>query len=133
MAHENEEVVREGIAAFNERDPDGYIALCTDDVELISVFAAMEGAHRGAEGIRRFFAELDEVSRDYRLEIEALEAVSEDRVLALLKGVGSGRFSGASSSFETANVYDLENGKIRRVRVYLDRDEAREAVGLRQA
>jgi hypothetical protein len=133
MAHENEAVVRAGIAAFNERDPDGYIALCTDDVELISVFAAMEGAHRGAEGIRRFFAELDEVSRDYRLELEALEAVSEDRVLALLKGVGSGRFSGASSSFETANVYDLENGKIKRVRVYLDRDEAREAAGLRLA
>jgi hypothetical protein len=30
----------------------------------------------------------------------------------------------------TANLYDLHDGKIRRVRIFLDRDEAREAAGL---
>jgi ketosteroid isomerase-like protein len=35
-------------------------------------------------------------------------------------------------SADSANVYDLVDGKIRRVRIFLDRQEALEAVGLRE-
>jgi hypothetical protein len=32
----------------------------------------------------------------------------------------------------TANIYDLADGKISRMRIFLDRDEALEAAGLRE-
>ena len=42
----------------------------------------------------------------------------------------TGRASGIVTGAESANVYDFIDGKISRVRVFLDRDEALKAVGL---
>jgi hypothetical protein len=44
----------------------------------------------------------------------------------------SGRASGINlgSDIPSANVYDLTDGKIKRVRIFLDRQEALEAAGL---
>jgi hypothetical protein len=44
----------------------------------------------------------------------------------------SGRASGIrlGSDIPSANVYDLADGKIRRVRIFLDRREALKAAGL---
>jgi len=38
----------------------------------------------------------------------------------------------ATQASPTGNVYDLSDGKIRRIRIFVDRDEALEAVGLRE-
>jgi ketosteroid isomerase-like protein len=42
----------------------------------------------------------------------------------------SGRASGIDNHFPVTNIYDLANGRIRRVRVFMDRDAALEAAGL---
>ena len=53
-------------------------------------------------------------------------------VLAFMRITGSGRTSGlqVTDATPTANVYDLVEGKIRRVRIFMDRQEALEAVRL---
>jgi hypothetical protein len=53
-------------------------------------------------------------------------------VLAFVRISATGRASGlpAASDMPTVNVYELTEGKIRRVRIFLDRKEALEAVGL---
>jgi hypothetical protein len=42
----------------------------------------------------------------------------------------SGRESGVDMGAETANVYDLTDGKIKSIAIYLHRDEGRSAAGL---
>jgi ketosteroid isomerase-like protein len=125
------EIVKRAIAAINQRDVSLYLTLCAPDVELISPVAPLEGANTGAEGIRQFFAGLREATSTFRLDAEQLQAVGDDRILALgqVSIVSQG---GIPFAQPFATVYDLVEGKLRRVRVYSDRDEALKAVGLEE-
>jgi ketosteroid isomerase-like protein len=129
MSEANLEVVRRAIAALNDRDVDAYLALCTPDIELVSPLAPIEGPSIGPEGIRQFFSGLDEVASLFRLEIEELRLVRADRVVALL-GLAFESTGGIPLPQRIANIYDLVGGKLKRVRVYLDRGEALEAAAL---
>ena len=50
MSQENVEVVKQAIAAVNERDVDAYLGLCAPDIELINPVAAIEGSNRANRG-----------------------------------------------------------------------------------
>ena len=56
--------------------------------------------------------------------------MSGDRVLAFLRVTVHGRASGLPIPAETGNVYEFEEGKIGRIQIFLDREEALEAAGL---
>jgi ketosteroid isomerase-like protein len=56
--------------------------------------------------------------------------VGGERVLAFTRLTFHGRASGLSIPAETGNVYEVEEGKIRRAQIFFDRAEALEAVGL---
>jgi ketosteroid isomerase-like protein len=136
MSQENVEIVKRAVAALNERDLDRYMACCTKGVQLVPPITAIEGTYEGAAGVRRFFADIEDAMPDFRLEVERVEAIGPDRVLAFLHATGRGRASGidrmpgGTGDFAVTNIYDLADGKIRRVRVYGNRDEALEAAGL---
>ena len=106
MSQENVELVERAVAAINARDIDAYLACCTESIELWTPVAAITGVYEGAIGA--------------------------DCVMAFLRISASGRASGIPQAADTANLYDLVNGKIRRVRIFLNRQEALEAVGLRE-
>jgi hypothetical protein len=132
VSQANVEVVKRGIAAINERDIDGYLACCTEDVQLVTPLAEIGAVYEGKEAIRRFFADLSDTSPDFHIEIEGLEAAGSDQVLGLLRVSATGRASGirAAEDTPTGNVYDIVAGKIARVRIFMDRDEALKAAGL---
>ena len=132
MSQENVELIERAVAAINARDLDGYLAYCTADIELHTPMAAVGGVYEGPVGIRRWFTDLEDVGPDFRIEVERVETIRPGRVLAFMKITGSGRTSGlqVTDATPTANVYDLVEGKIRRVRIFMDRQEALEAVGL---
>jgi ketosteroid isomerase-like protein len=133
MSQENVEIVERAVAAINQRDIAGYLACCTDDVELIWITPTSDVAgasFEGADGIRRFFADIADFNPDFNIAFERLEAVGTDRVLAFMQLTGSGRASGIPTDAETGNVYDLVDGRIKRIRVFFDREQALEAVGL---
>jgi ketosteroid isomerase-like protein len=130
MSQENFKVVREAVAALNQRDVDAYVACCADDVRLLPPTAAVEGAYEGRSGIRRFFADIQDAVPDFRLNVERMEAIGPDRVLVSFRATASGRSSGVGAAFPATTVYDLAGGKIKRARVFLDRDEAIQAAGL---
>jgi ketosteroid isomerase-like protein len=129
MSQENVEVVLQLIAALNERDVDRYLSFCTPEVELSVPTSPLEGSSKGPEGVRAYFAGVEEATTTFRVEVERIDAVSPDRVLVLgqLKMVSSG---GVALERPVTNVYELTAGKLRRVDVYFDREEALEAVGL---
>jgi ketosteroid isomerase-like protein len=132
MSQENLEIIERAVAAINARDLDGYLACCTADIELRTPLAAIGAVYEGPMGIRRWFRDLEDVGPDFRLELERAQMIRPGRVLAFLRVTGSGRASGlqVTDATPTANVYDLVEGKIRRVRIFMDRQEALEAVGL---
>lgn len=133
MSQENLAVVERSITAVNERDIDGYLVCCSEDIQLRTPLAAIEGAYEGQAAIRRFFADIQDTAPDFRVDVERLDPVGPDQVLALLRITASGRASGApaAAATPTANVYDLADGKITRIRIFVNRDEALKAVGLK--
>jgi hypothetical protein len=139
------ELVERVVAAVNERDVDGYVACCADDIKLRTPWAAVEGVYEGPEAIRRFFADLQDWAPDFRLTIERAEPIGATRVLVFLRASLSGRASGLpavamggglgdapapGAPLSTATVFDFVGGKVASIRVFLDRAQALEAVGL---
>ena len=129
MSQENVEIVARAITAVNEREIDEYLACCTDDVTLRTPVAAVAGVYEGPDGIRRFFSDIEDAGPDFRIEVERLEAVSAERVLALLRVTATGRASGIPTEVETANVYDFVEGRIRRIHVFTDRKRGPRSLG----
>ena len=133
MSQENVELVERAVAAVNARDIDAYLACCTEDIELWTPMAELVGVYEGPEGIRRFFADVGDTAPDLHLELARVEPIGEDRAVAFIQGRATGRASGIDfASPASTNVYDLADGKIRRVRIFFDREKALEAVGLRE-
>jgi hypothetical protein len=132
MSQENVEIVRRHLSALNARDLPGYLAGCTEDIELWSLLSALEGPYVGAEGIRRFFGDVRDTAPDHVKTLVRLEAVGPDRVLSVDRWTASGRSSqlSADEGFLIGTVYEFEGEKIKRIRVYPELREALEAVGL---
>jgi hypothetical protein len=132
MSQENVEVVERAVAAVNDRDIDGYLACCTEDIQLQNPVSPIEGIYKGSEGIKRFFVDIHDAGPDFRITIDRLESVGADRVIGFLRLNMSGRASGITlgGDIPATNVYDLAACKIRRVRIFLDRGEALKAAGL---
>jgi ketosteroid isomerase-like protein len=130
MSQEDVETVGRAIAAINARDIEGYRACCTETVKLETPMAAMGGVYEGIDGIRRFLADVEESAPDFRMEVDGVEEVDSKRVIAFLRNSSTGRTSGIRMAWPQTNVYDLIDGKISHVRIFLDRQEALNAVGL---
>src|SRR5450432_3660487 len=124
MSHENVKLVERAIAAINARDIDGYLACCTEEVKLATPFAAVGGVYEGIDGIRRYFADIEEAAPDFRIELDGVEGVDSKRVIAFGRTSSTGRASGIRMASPITNVYDLLDGKISHVRIFFDRQEA---------
>ena len=129
MSEENVEIVKRAITAINERDVAAYLALCASDFELINPIAAIEGSNNGEPGVRAFFDSIREGATKFEMEIERLQALDDDRVLAWLT-LDVETTGGFPQTQPLTNLYELEGGKLLRVRVFFDRGEALKAAGL---
>ncbi len=132
MAQENARLVERAIAAINAREIEGYLACCTEDVKLETPVAAVGGVYDGIDGIRRYFGDIEEAGPDFRIELDGVEEVGSERVIAFLSFSSTGRASGIRLGAPLTNVYDLVEGKISHIRIFLDRQEALKAAGLEE-
>jgi ketosteroid isomerase-like protein len=128
MSQENVETVGRAIAAINARDIDAYLACCTENVELLTPLVGAE--YLGSDGIRRFLTDIEDVGPDFRIEVQRVQAIGDSNAIAFVRVRSTGRASGIVTGAESTNVYDFIEGKISRIRIFLDRDEALNAVGL---
>ena len=113
---------------INARDIDAYPACCTENVELLMPVVGAQ--YLGAGGIRRFFTDIEDIGPDFRIEVQRVQAIGDSNAIAFVRVSATGRASGIVTGAESANVYDFIDGKISRARIFFDRDEALEAVGL---
>ena len=132
MPQENVRLVERAITAINARDIESYRACCTEDVKLETPMAAVGGVYEGIDGIRRFLTDVEDAAPDFRIELDGVEEVDRKRVLAFLRTSSTGRASVIRMGYHQTNVYDLIDGKISHVRIFLDRQEALKAVGLEE-
>jgi ketosteroid isomerase-like protein len=132
VSQENVEIVRRAVAALNARDVDGYLACCTEDVELYTPLSSFEGAYHRRDGIEQWLVDVEDAAPDFHVDLLAVEAIGRRQVLAFAQMAITGRASGIPMTAETSNVYDLVDGKIKRTRVFLDRSAALKAVGLEE-
>src|ERR1700719_872648 len=96
------------VAAINARDVESYLACCTENVKLETPMAAVGGVYEGIDGIRRFFADIEEAAPDFRIELDGVEELDSKRVIALMPTSSTGRASGIRMAAPTqTNVYDL--------------------------
>ena len=132
MSQASVRLVERAIAAINARDIEGYLACCTENVKLETPMAAVGGVYEGIDGIRRYFTDIEDAAPDFRIELDGVEEVDSKRVLAFLRNSSTGRASGIRLAAPTTNVYELIDGKISHIRIFFDRREALNAVGLEE-
>src|SRR6266480_3331617 len=131
MSAENVEIAKRALDAFNRRDVDAFMEIATSDFELFPAMAgAVDGSSvRGREGIEMLFGEIHDTWEE-QLVIADESRDLGDRVLVLGRIVGRGRASGIPVETPGATITDFRDGKMARVRTYLDHGEALRAAGL---
>ena len=132
MSRENVEIVRQTIEPFNRHDLKALAELSHEDLEFVSVVTveAEEATFRGPNTWASYFAAMDQTWTDWRAEdVQVLDA-GDDRVVGLFRIAGSGKQSGVPVERAVGVVYRIKDGKLWRMRSYLDPAEALEAVGL---
>jgi ketosteroid isomerase-like protein len=135
MSQENVEIVRKAAEAFNLHDADALTALSHRDMEFVSVLTAVEAGgatYRGPDAWEEYFAVMEETWDEWSLEVFDIFDATDDRAVAVIRLVGTGRHSGARAGITAGLAYWFREGKIWRLHTYPDPAEALEAVGLRE-
>jgi len=137
MSRENVEVVRQVIAAHRSDDleaaKEAFLALWDPSCEYIRVTAALEPqTYRGHDGIRRYLSDMADDWEEWQAEADEILDVDQDTVVATFRFRATGKDSGVPVEARLAVMLVLSRGKILRGRTYPSREEAIEAVGLRE-
>jgi ketosteroid isomerase-like protein len=132
MAHENVEVVRRAIDAFAQGDFEAIRAESHPDVEIDwSASRGLEaGVYRGFEETEPFLRTFHETFERFTVEADRF-IESGDLVLVPNTTRFLGR-DGIEAVARSCIVYELRDGRIARIRMYQETDEALESEGLRE-
>jgi ketosteroid isomerase-like protein len=134
---DNVDVVRRVYRAIDDMFSDRPGALdrafrdCLDEgFELLLPATYPEGARvlRGRDGMRRWVATTKEIWEEWRFERERFIPAG-DQVVVLVRVVARGALSGVPLVRETAHLWTVEDGRVTRCEIHLDRAEGVEAAG----
>jgi ketosteroid isomerase-like protein len=112
--------------SYNARDPERWVALCTQDCEWHPFLTArVEGdpGYHGHNGMRAWFEDVDEMFSQTHADIDDVREVG-GRILALGHMKATGRGSGAEVSSEAAWLVELKGDQLKRGWAYNSRQEA---------
>jgi ketosteroid isomerase-like protein len=90
------------------------------------------GEMHGREAVRRYAQDWFDMFDDLTLVAEELVDAGDDRVVAVQRMTGRAKVSGIETEIRFSVVYTLRDGKIVQAREYMDKEQALEAVGLRE-
>jgi ketosteroid isomerase-like protein len=131
---QNVEIVVGQFEAVNARDFAAAMDAYAEDVALVAHGSLGEMVGRAATGKRavgEWFGDWFRQFAKYHFQIEEARE-SGDRVFLVASHGGHGRTSGAPVEGRTAYLYTVRAGKVCRVELFSDPDEAVEAAGLGQ-
>ena len=136
MSQENVEIVRQLIALGEQAREGGLTSppmdMVAPDFEIdLSRRVFNPETYRGFDGWVRMNDEVREVWAEWQVTPERIVAVG-DRVVSIETVRGRGRGSGLETEARYASIWTFVNGRVTRVEVGFDPDDALEAVGLRE-
>jgi ketosteroid isomerase-like protein len=131
MSQENAETFRRFVDHYNETGEPLRELIDPELVYIIDPPAWLAGTYRGHEGLRVLQDRTAEVFDEFRFEVDEL-LVAGDSVVSLGGIRVRGALSGATALQQGASVAQLQDGRIVAIRIYFNREEALEAVGLRE-
>jgi hypothetical protein len=115
MAHANEQVVRDGYAAFSAGDMDTLRALMVADVvHSVPGNNLISGDHAGIDDVLGFYGKLFELSGGtMSVTLNSVTADGDDRVIA--KHTGKAERNGTTLESDATIAFTIKNGKITRL------------------
>jgi ketosteroid isomerase-like protein len=134
MSKENIEAVVELSKANERRDWDAVFEAYSPEIEWedCSGLWGDWGVARGHEGLREAWRRWFQVFGDVNWQLDGHPIAAGDDVVATYRVKVRGRGSGVQVDQRLTLVWSLRDGKVVRVRAYLERPEALEAVGMRE-
>jgi ketosteroid isomerase-like protein len=130
MSRENVEVVRRVNEHLLTTGEPAW-ELIHEDVEVHDHDAPDQGTYGGHTGVARWLEDWGAAWAEWTYDIERLIDAG-DIVVMFIRAKTTGRGSGVKLDREDAAVYTLRAGKIACIDYYNNRDEALQAVGLRE-
>jgi ketosteroid isomerase-like protein len=118
------------VAAWNRHDLEELLAVCDPAIEFVPLIAHADGGMpmHGRDGVRRWWAEVEEVFEDRRVEVHERR---ERDGWTVVTGVGhnTGRGSRAQVDWPFVQVLRLRDGRVTHWRFFASEDEALEFIG----
>jgi ketosteroid isomerase-like protein len=133
MPHQSEnlEIVRHSFQAWNRGDVPAIRRCYTDDAVIQTPITEFGRTFEGEDPVGRWIAEMRETWADVHWEVERIFE-GDGVVVSFYRSISTGRKSGAEVVRDLTGVSRIRDGLIAAERVFLDRDEALEAAGLRE-
>jgi hypothetical protein len=129
MSQENVDLFYLAVAAMNHQDVDAFLAVMDDQVDAVPRIAAVDGAFRGPEGIRRWWDGLYGVFPDLTVEVAEVRDLGELTVAGIrLRGSAVG--SDIPIDEGVWHVAWWQHGRCIRWGLYDTEAQALEAAGL---
>jgi ketosteroid isomerase-like protein len=132
VPEENAELVRRHFERFNAGDVDGLVELFAEDAVVETDHRFPEGGvFEGRAALRRLYEGFHEGwERGSVGEITRLTEAPGDVLLVDFIWRGTGDASRIETRNEISGLWSVRDGRITRVRYFLERDEALKAAGL---
>ena|SRR5438132_7651801 len=133
LMSQNLEIVREAFLATSGGDPAAGAAAWDPAIEwdMSGVTGWTEQrVYRGREVVLEFLRQWADSWRDWHFDVEEVRAAGDEQVFVAIHEWGTGVESAASVDQRRYFANDLSGGRVVRVRMFSDRAEALEALGL---
>jgi ketosteroid isomerase-like protein len=134
MSRENVDVVRAATEAMAARDGETALNALDQDIEWHGAVGGFDEGRvaRGHDEVVQAFADYFRFWERVELRADRYIDAGGEEVIVFIHEIAKGRASGIVVETDLAVVNTVRNRKIVRVRSFLDRNEALEAVGLRE-
>jgi ketosteroid isomerase-like protein len=86
--------------------------------------------YRGYLQVAKVWDDFLRWAEDYRVELQEVEDLGEDRVYAVVSRAGEAKAGGGSMDARLFDVFTLRDGRIQRIEEYTSPEQALEAAGL---
>jgi ketosteroid isomerase-like protein len=132
MSQEDVALAHRTYAAFNRRDLDEVLRVFDPEVEVHDPPEMPDSAiHRGHDAVMRDWQRTFDSFEEFTIEVEECRDLGGE-LFVLLRYRGRGRGSGVTVDAQLAHVVTVKDGKLLRLRQFLDRQQALDAAGLRE-
>jgi ketosteroid isomerase-like protein len=125
VASEREQLIRREFERWNARERDINPEVVHPEMVIHS--AMTNATYEGRDGVRRWMAEIDEQFEEWRLSIDQLKDLSDDRVLVLGPVHFQGRASGIEFDQPVGWLLTFAGTQVTEMKIFSEHDAAVEA------